>query len=74
MDSPVFGSSNRNAKMFKANTNFNDPTSDLQHSQQILALLTVQRNIRKIVSTLNRIAVHRKRECFNILRVREIEN
>lgn len=41
MDSPVFGSSSKNPKMFKTNMNQADPSPDILNSQYILTVLTV---------------------------------
>lgn len=40
MDSPIFGSSSKN-KLFKANNNNTDPTINIKHTQQVIAVLLI---------------------------------
>jgi hypothetical protein len=71
MDSPAFGSSSKNQKMFKATTPNKDNLRDSRHTQNTLIMLFVEKNIRKLILILNSLELKKKRMCFLHIKYKE---
>lgn len=69
MSSPVFGS-NRNARNLKDAHKQMEPSYDLRTAQLALAMYSVEKSLRRMAASLNRIVMNKKRACFLKLKSR----
>lgn len=67
MDSPAFGSSNRNKNLFKATANYQNkevPSENIKLAYQVIAALAIKKNLNKLFSSLNQVMLNKKRDSF----------
>lgn len=72
MDSPIFGSSKKTHEGFKMNGQ--DPMINFKQYEQLVALLMVEKNLRKLIGVLNHLAMNKKRDIFSMLKHKDKEN